>query len=249
MNKETMPIEAEKTQHIDGITVVIPVFGDRLESCKKCIEFLNKQNVEPIEIIISEQGTTPIYIYEKCDHIFTFNNGIFNKSAAINIAVSKAKYQFVCMNDVDFILQQGFLKYVNDTLLKFEAGHAVKEIYYLDEMPKDNFYETRIHKLWSKNADFFCHGGNIFFKKDCFINIGGMNEGFVGHAAEDTEFYTRCKAALNFCDNRVLNTAHMPHPAYARNTWQKNIEFLDKETRNINITIKKCKEDFGKKYL
>lgn len=218
----------------NDITVIIPFRGkERVPSLKVCIDYIYKQNVEDIEIIVVEEDVKSVLeIDDRIKHIFLQSDRKFNKSKAINIGVMNSKNNFICMNDVDMIMQDGYLERICKVLKINEVGNMGKDIYYLDEIPvNDNFIFSG--RQWSDGARFHFHGGNVFFRKDAFLRIGGMDENFVGHGSEDSEFYLRAKRATKFYDIREMFLLHMPHPQ-TNDDWHENERYF-RTVKNMPI--------------
>lgn len=220
--------------HSEGMTVIIPVRGnDRNGSLLLAIQHILAQNITPLEIIVVEEDKESIVDLKKYKNhphvrlIFIPSTTHFNKSKAVNCGVANAKYQFISMSDVDMVLEKTMLWNIYNRLLTYSVCFTIKEIYYLEDMPYQTPY---IHngQPWSSRAKFYCHGGNVSFKRDRFIKIGGMNEIFVGHGSEDTEFYLRAKKLLGCSDERFNTCLHMPHAAtHTPFQVKKNAQILD----------------------
>ena len=194
-----------------GISVILPVRGgDRTQAIQICIDHINKQNINPLEIIIIEEDTKQRINITGIKHILIESTQPFNKSKCINCGVANAKYNKICMNDADMIMQNGFLNAVSILLDTYEAGHIVKEIFYLNKLPTPNI-EFSYNRQWTRDANFNCHGGNLFWTKPGFIKTGGMDERFIGHGSEDSEFYLRALKTCKFYDERSMTLLHLPH--------------------------------------
>lgn len=198
-------------QPISGLTIIIPIRGiDRQSNLHYCISRLLSQNVEPVEIIVSEEdGYENINLGKfnkdsRVRKIFTKSSTMFNKSIAINAAVLKANYNKILMNDADIIPPKGYLQRIDQTLNEYETCFFGKEIYNVDLI--------RNNIIWrgSKRVDYFS-GGSIAFTKKAFLDIGGMCEKFVGYGSEDCEFWGRINALTKIKESRDTVFLHLNH--------------------------------------
>lgn len=135
----------------------------------------------------------------------------FNKSRCINAGVAAAKYEHICLNDADIIMQRGYLHTINTILKIHETGNVARQIYYLTNVPSPSILPEYEWKWTDRNPDR-CSGGNVFWRKSAFVRIGGMNEAFEGYGAEDAEFHHRAIKLSNFFDIRTMSLLHIPHP-------------------------------------
>lgn len=238
-----------KKEKIDGISVVIPFRGfERFTTLVFCIDHILRQNVDPIEIIVSEEDSCSrinMMKYAKdtrVKHILTFSHEKFNKSKAINVGVINAKYNKIIMNDVDIIVPNGYLLEISQKLDEYESCFLAKEIYYLTRLP------FGYHFFWreQKRSDYFS-GGSIAFTKDAFFRIGGMCELFKGYGSEDCEFWTRIQSLTKMNEDRKTTLLHAPHKRYinfSQNTYVYN-EWMSSE---INDRVDKLQDVLKKSY-
>lgn len=230
-----------------GVSVVIPVRGnDRLRNLHYCINKLLQQNIEPIEIIVSEEDKFhsidigPFRQDSRIRHIFTRSDDVvnFNKSKAVNAGVAASTYNIISMNDADIVLPKDYLYRVSNILQDYESCFIAKEIYLMD------FISAGISWRGGKRVDYFT-GGNISFRKESFIKIGGMNEQFIGYGSEDCEFWTRIKNLTNLYENRDCPIIHLNHKRkhfYSQNsTLYENIisKTMEERVAELSIDLKK----------
>lgn len=220
MNQSLFSKSLTSTTISNGISIIIP-FRQRPEedstaALKRCIT-LNReiQNTHPIEFVIVEENNRPHPIEgDGIKYVFlpSRNSTYFNKCRSVNCGVAKATYPLQIMNDVDIIMQTGYVKSVHDILQQYDMGSILKEVYYLKRAPNPDIdfdYDWK----YSDRIKTQCVGGNVFWRKSAFIRVGGMNERFVGHGVEDAEFYWRAVKSIKFYDDRTADTLHIPHPA------------------------------------
>ena len=220
-----------KPRDVASLSIVVPIryTPDRLYAIPICANYLKLQN--PAQIVIVEEGLSPKFREMAIDagatYMFLKSVRPFNKSRCINCGVALSNNECVMMHDADMILQNGFVPAAMDVLGQYDAGHLVRDIIFLDHLPtltRINFSHT---KRWASSTSWGCFGGNILFRRQIFIDIGGMDEEFEGSGSEDAEFYHRVKLATRFSDNRNMIMLHMPHSrnseTHDRNwdLWQK----------------------------
>lgn len=218
---------------ISGISIIIPVRGsDRQNNLNYCITRLLMQNVEPIEIIVSEEDqiekiNLKYFINDsRIRKIFTQSGPTpFNKSIAINAGCSVATYNKILMNDVDIVVPRGYLARINFSLNQYDSCFFGKEIY--------NVMLLKSGLLWngSKRVDYFS-GGSIAFTKNSFAKIGGMCEKFYGYGSEDCEFWGRITGMTNICEARDTIFLHLEHKR--ANSYSVNVKVYE-EIMNIPI--------------
>jgi len=204
---------ASPAKPCSGVSVVVPVRGvDRLRNLHYSMTKLLQQNIEPMEIIISEEDKFPVIDIgpfrqdSRVRQIFTQSkeNAPFNKSRAVNVGVIASTYNKICMNDADIVLPKDYLWRVSNILQDYESCFIAKEIYLMD------FISAGIIWKGGKRSDYFT-GGTISFKKEAFMRIGGMNEKFEGYGSEDCEFWTRIQSLTNLYENRDCPILHLNH--------------------------------------
>jgi hypothetical protein len=161
------------------------------------------QNVDNIEIIVSEEDNNDSRIKlerfvndSRVKKIYTASGPTpFNKSIAINTGVIASKYDKILMNDADIIPPKGYIQRLDEVLNEYESIFVGNTIY--------NVNLNRLGIVWSgsKRTDYFS-GGSIGFRKNKFIEIGGMCEKFYGYGSEDCEFFDRIKRCTKLYENR-----------------------------------------------
>lgn len=234
-------------QPISGLSIIIPIRGiDRQNNLNYCISRLLLQNVEPIEIIVSEEDqdekiNIKSFVNDyRVKKIFTKSGPTpFNKSIAINVGVCASYFDKIIMNDSDIIPPKNYFKRIDTTLNEYEVCFFGKEIY--------NVNLLKMGILWrgSKRVDYFS-GGSIAFTKKCFINIGGMCEKFYGYGSEDCEFWDRIRKISKFYENRDMIFLHLNHKR--PNSFSINEDVYNQiMSLNIEERVALLKNDFQKR--
>lgn len=240
----------------DGLSVLIPFRGgERNDSLLIGLKYILTQNMDPIEIVIVEEdkkSTLDLGAFKdkpNIKHIFLESSAPFNKSRAMNCGVAHCKYECISMNDVDMLLEKTMLWNIYSILQKVNVCFSILEIYYLTDTPHTTpFYHNG--QPWSSRANFHCHGGNVSFRKSAYIEIGGMNEMFVGHGSEDTEFFRRANKLTSVSDKRFAFCCHMPHPiADCQAEIDRNRKILDSlEKSDLVVLGKALKQNYLKNW-
>jgi glycosyltransferase involved in cell wall biosynthesis len=186
---------------------------------KKHFDFLYEYYSREFEIVIGD------------------NDGEFNRAAARNAGVKKSVSEISVIIDADnFIPLRQIWSAIwvatyDDILVKPFSTFG-----YLTEQSTNSFYEffemidIDPEYIDPPQVDDFT-GGAYVMRRDTWLGIGGMDEGFVGWGAEDDAFHLMC--------NKIgINTSyvhgydyHLYHPAY-RVTSEYNYEKLMREYVN-----------------
>lgn len=246
--KKQFMFESVPSEKSSGISIVIPVRGtDRQKNLNYCISSLLLQNIEKMEIIVSEEDIVPkinIDLFRRDSRIkkvFTKSSlKSFNKSIAINVGVSNSLYNKILMNDADIITPAGYLKRIDTILDSYDCCFLGKEIYKVDLLGNSLLWRKK------KRVDYFS-GGSIAFTKKCFIDIGGMNEQFCGYGSEDCEFWERINKLANIYENRDSSFLHLNHKRIA--SLSVNADLYSKIVSTpMNKRLEQLKIDLNKRF-
>lgn len=253
-NSNSLPLEIRRffdfanstLNKIGGVSVVIPVRGlDRLPNLYYCISRLLMQNVDNLEIIVSEEDSAERIKLDKylkdsrIKKIYTpCGSTMFNKSVAINAGVIAAKYSKILMNDADIIPPKGYIARLDNILNEFEFFFVGQVIYNV------NLIRTAVTWTGSKRTDYFS-GGSIGFTKSKFFEIGGMCEKFSGYGSEDCEFWTRVKELTKLYEVRDSVLLHLNHKRLTSFSINADIyeslvkQNMDERLQNLRIDLQK----------
>lgn len=232
-------------QSISGISIILPVRGyDRQNNLDYCVSRLLLQNVEPLEIIVSEEDISEKITLGRFNNdsrvkkVFTQSTGRdFNKSIAVNAGFANSIYSKILMNDTDIVPPKGYLYRVSETLNEFDSCFFGKEIYNVDLL--------RNGIMWNgtKRTDYFS-GGSIAFTRDAFIKIGGMCESFYGYGSEDCEFWGRITSLTKLKECRDVAFLHLNHKR--ANAWSVNADlYSDIMKKDIEQRLVDLKRDLN----
>lgn len=169
------------------------------------------------------------------DIVIGNNSGEFNRSAARNKGVLDSTSDISVIIDADnFIKPNQIWKSIE--LARSFDNMMVKPFLlfgYLTERSTNMFYNIfpNIENFRPKYIDPPQHdftGGAYVMKKSLWLDLGGMDEGFVGWGAEDDAFHLLCKRqglAVEYVDGYDY---HLYHPAF-RTTSEYNYKKLMEE--------------------
>jgi glycosyltransferase involved in cell wall biosynthesis len=139
----------------DGISVIIPIYGDfDIKRILICIDSIKSQKEIDVEIVVSEQGVIRRFPnVEGVKHIFTYhkpqeNLSDFNPGKVRNMAILNSTKDYIYTVDADIIFYDSlFLKRSLDFLKK--EDHRILFRPFMRRLPLDNF------DTFSKWCDLF----------------------------------------------------------------------------------------------
>lgn len=176
-----------------------------------------------IEVILVEQDDKPyladLYISQnfKLDHVFAYNNHLFNRSWGFNIGFRHASGDVLAFSDSDIFMDRDELTYCfQECHRSYDAVNPYTRIIDLPEkvtkalQQKDSLMKNGHKKIGygeERPCTNFC-GGVVLFKRNAFERIGGFDERFLGWGGEDD--------AMSFFKLRDLihSKYQMPYVAY-----------------------------------
>lgn len=150
------------------------------------------------------------------DVIVADNIGRFNRSAARNSGVERCNQDIVVVLDADNLISP---KQIHDAIDLAEDGVLAKPFEwfgYLDEESTKKFYggvrEISSLSFESDPRKSF-KGGAYVMKRSLWVEIEGMDEGFIGWGGEDDAFHIKCRTnniPVKYVDGFCY---HLFHPA------------------------------------
>lgn len=162
------------------------------------------------------------YYSQEFDVILADNDGEFNRSAARNRGVEKTNSDIAIIIDAD-----NYIPYnqIYDAIRVASRKDAlVKPFYrfgYLTEESTESFYNLyglganiEFSPAFIQKPEANFTGGAYVMKKELWINLGGMDEGFIGWGAEDDAFHLLCKkngVVVRYVEGYDY---HLYHPAH-----------------------------------
>jgi len=227
------------------ISIIIPFAycdSSRQKAAILTIECLEQQEFKDFELIVSEEvyGNRPLFPYEVDNHIvLSGDDRPFNKSWCINSAVKKAKTNNLLVLDAD-------IKFSNDYLRKFFDNIKKHPKFFMGwnriilEKGRDNPH-GRIGTLDIHKAA----GGCWYINKDFFWSLGGMNEKYFGHGAEDNDIWERINYIIKerpFLEYDVVHTYHHWHRVDSKFPLNPDrVKLLNETLANIPLEIERLK--------
>lgn len=138
------------------------------------------------------------YYSDHFDIILGDNEGEFNRSAARNRGVEQSSSEIVVVIDADNYIP--IIQINNAIRAASRKDFLVKPFKwfgYLTEHSTDLFYEYNgimdmSFEYLDPPQEMFT-GGAYVMRRDLWLSLGGMDEGFVGWGAEDDAFHLLCK--------------------------------------------------------
>ncbi len=157
--------------------------SEKPQALEKCLDRLYKLLtvsdlcVDEVEIIVG--GTNQV--------------GKFNRAAALNEAIAKAKHEWIITMDVDLKLPPGFFEQISSLLVeKWVLGFT--------------FIQGDGLRFPGTPG-----GVNVFHKK-VWETIGGYCEDYAGYGYEDYDFRNRIDSAGFQFAQTSIQIMHLPHP-------------------------------------
>ena len=184
------------------------------------------------------------YYGQEFDIVIGDHAGEFNRSAARNAGVKKSYSSVSVIIDADNYIPIDQIKYA---IRKAAKDHLVKPFNffgYLTEESTNLFYD-----MWDNPAVDFeptyldppqqdFTGGAYVMNRNLWLDLGGMDEGFIGWGAEDDAFHLLCAnegIPVRYIDGYDY---HLYHPAF-RQTSEYNYNKLMKEYVRGNKSSRK----------
>ena len=219
-----------------GISVCIPAWN-RDKPLERCLNSLKNQTYKDYEIVIGEH---PVI------------------ATARNLAVKKAKEEFLVFIDADIILNPYALEHYHNLLTPSPEAVIAGMYHWLPPLlPVDSVdgivgNDPRLKKgLFDSSVirDRFCldfYSGNFGISKKLYNAIGGMDEEMTGHGGEDCEFAIRLqKAGHKAIFSPEVVGFHVYHERNQEKNMaevQVNIDYIAKKHDLESLSIKKGKK-------
>jgi hypothetical protein len=211
------------------LTFVIPYMEfneSRRRGLELCVQSIAGEFVGKARILIVEQGlaTTVEWLKHQFPNGFVEivllkrDTGVFERAATLNAGVRQSQTHWVVLHDGDILVPQGWCDFVKQFIqMDYAVVWPALMTLYLDATET-----ARLPKDSPAQAMSCCReleSISILIRKESYLQIGGMDEGFVGWGGEDNEFYERA-VSLRVYPQRPLFAVHSWHPLADKNSSQ-----------------------------
>lgn len=131
----------------------------------------------------------------------------YNRSRALNLAAAAASGEILVLHDNDLLIPEQYaLAHAKALASGWDVANLKRFIFYLAKGERSSGRSPRIEHVMQNARG----GGSLAIRKESFLAIGGMDEGFTGWGGEDVEFWDRCRC-LRLCDSQFLPLIHLWH--------------------------------------
>lgn len=176
---------------------------ERKNNLQRLLFFLSEILNNETEIVLVEQD----YYCSKIDwldqnkqinHIFVYNNKIFNKGLGYNIGVEHARGDYLIFNDIDVFLKIDSYLSSLKLLEHADVVDPYDTLYYLNKDETEAFISNNynfnvIKSLGEKVTSLVISGGIFMIKKEKFLLLKGFDENCYGYGHEDDIFDVKIK--------------------------------------------------------
>jgi predicted glycosyltransferase involved in capsule biosynthesis len=236
---------------LEDLTVIIPFYEDTPERLTNLKDLTSLFDEYGIKVIIVQPNTinSNSFTFTLLDRYLNIlaediKEPYFNKSRAINEGVKHCKTKYCGWHDVDFRLNyEAYLQTFN-TLYNGDFSNNKMGSYFIRPFSglflniKGYRFDGKItgeqifYEEYSKNSP----GGALFFNREKFIEIGGMNENFCGWGYEDDEIRYRILKNGFTIQSLTFTGFHIDHPRHSLHSFIhpqtiKNRLEMDKVTK------------------
>lgn len=165
--------------------------SSRIKNLKQTLRLLFKREKSIGEVILVCNDWTGEH-FEGCD-LYNMKMKEYNKPKMCNFGVSKASKDLVALLDSDRILPRGYFDKLNLELKRGQFA-SCKRMFNITSDCSDEQIETEDFEFaeeersmtWEVRRKNLFSGNTTFFKKD-YLDVGGMDESFVGYGFADND--------------------------------------------------------------
>lgn len=191
-------------------------------------------NIDNVKELLSYQNINLTLIQHKIGDEF------FHKTLLNNVAIRKAKTEYIMTTDVDILFGKDFVEtlfqflalnvFIDSRVLSWKSS-AVQRVYNGELDPYNNLEACKIGKIKGEATCGACQATH----KDNWYKVHGYNELFKGWGSEDTDLLVRMRMAgvkikWMGTTRESIMAFHQPHPKKDLKNdleWQeKNKKFL-----------------------
>lgn len=211
----------------DGKPCVSFIIGhrglDRLPHLLMTLRSIHQQQNLAVECIVVEQDSTPSIQNRLPDWVRYLHAPLhgsemrYGRAAAFNAGSRLAHGEMLVLHDSDILLPLSFADEVwRVHQMGYEAIRLGRFFFYLAQMSTDRLLDRSI-EISDASVDSVIEnavGGCTAISRSVFIELGGMDEDFVGWGGEDNEFWDRC-LTRKVWEYGYLPLVHLWHPSLA----------------------------------
>ncbi len=206
------------------LSLVLTYRDRELEIIKRCLISLQVQSDKDFKVFLVNYGSSEsftveleelIKLYDFIDYINVPTYGqLWNKSRAINIALTKCSTPYFLMGDIDLI-------YHPEMICKCKKLMQNHEIAYFQYAFLDQEESSKSGTFFDLEPAFYGNEevtGTTLYQTEILKKINGYDEFYHGWGAEDTDVHLRLKNAgysVHFYDEEIL-VKHQWHPKQYR---------------------------------
>ncbi len=237
------------------LSIIVPVYNSE-KFLDKCIESLLRQNVQDIEILLINDGSTDSSLdicknfALKDNRIRVFNQENFGQSKARNVGLDNAIGQYIAFVDsddwVDVDYYEKMIKAIEANDADIACASIIRERKYLKKY-RINYKSEKCYTLAQEKIDVaevpnMCYVWNKVYRR-YFLNRIGLR--FIeGMYFEDVDFVTR---AVYFSNKIVTVPGTYYHYWTNSNSTVKTMRYSDKK-RFDSLLSKKYMLEFFKEH-
>jgi glycosyltransferase involved in cell wall biosynthesis len=231
-------------------SVIIPFRNRAIESIKRNAESWSKQTDIDFELIVLDFGSRSevsekvrgiVTEYSFARYIFADTEGWFwNKSQALNWAVSQTKGEYLIVSDADLVYQLSFLAEVKSRIS--ENKGLIYRFYYLPQgfRFKEDFTQAffNFHNTANQSAD--SANGNIIITKQKIIAVGGYDTFFRWWGGEDRDMVNRLEkegVTFQYFDSPTAPVFHQWHPKTTDDMPKGWLEVIEQSVKQTNKSL------------
>jgi hypothetical protein len=175
---------------------------ERLPLLLTTIKSIASQIDVNLECIVIEQDSMPRVKEHLPDWVrYTFlrthtDLSCYNRSAGFNLGAANASGEILILHDNDMLVSKTYCRDIVRLVDKgFEALNTKRYVFYLKHDHSQRILNS-IHEIASESPEYIIQnleaGGSMAITKRAYMQIGGMDEEFIGWGGEDVEFWNRC---------------------------------------------------------
>lgn len=177
-----------------GLSVIIPTHS-RHPSLAPCLDSVRAQSYTNIEIIVVDDASTDdtgAYLQSIRDQRLWVITNPHNLGVAQtrNVGAARANHDVVVFIDDDCVAEPGWLRAYARTFQKQSVDWAFGQTSYISPAYRGHFPE----RLVTNGRGQWPGGGNVAYRREVFLGVGGFDPAYVRLNNEDTELAVRLVA-------------------------------------------------------